>query len=810
MELLLSDIQYAWRCLKNRWTLALLALATLAMGIGATTAVFSVVNGVLLEELPYRDGERIVIIWHEMGNGAQKLPVLNELDYFDYRDRAELFDEWTIATGRQWILGDEQAPELVEVGLVADNFFSFFGVDPYLGRHFTKEEDAAGGPNVVLLSHRVWSRRYGSDPAIVGKTVRLRGEPHEVVGILPSTFQLLLPPEAFRLKDSDVWVPTQIDLNQPRPRNYTIYTAFARIREGVTFAQAQQEMERLEAQFKEEHLVHAQSNLQVRAVPLHGDIVKRARSSLYVLLAAVGLVLLIACGNTAQLLLARWRSGERELSIRAAMGASRWRLSRMVLLESLLLSLAGGGLGVLLAHGGVDLVRRLGQESVPRLQSVEIDTTVLGFAVAASLVAAFLFGLVPALSVSRTNLAAAVHETARGSGSLHQVRVRNMLLIAEVALSVMLLVGTGLMIRSFRALVEVNPGFEPRGVLTFRLSLPESQFDNREEQRVFGEDLLERLGSLPGAVSVAATSQLPLTGSGPLQPFAYNEETAQNWESVTADGRWITADYLDAIGATLLSGRNLVAADVGSIPTPILIDETLARIAFAGLDPIGQQLRVRPLGAEDPYDVVVGVVEHLRLHDLTRPLLPQIYRPFSPGLNYSVALRTTGDPSSLARVVRDEVKAMSPGAAIEDVLLMDELVAKARAQARLSLVLMIAFGVFAVVLASVGLFGVISYTVSTRKVELGIRMALGATPAGIRKGVLAEGGRLVLTGIPLGFLGAAMLAHLMGGLLYGVAPVDPITYASVALTLGAVALAACWVPARSATRVDPIEALKAE
>lgn len=810
MEQLYSDIRYAWRSLRSRWSLALLALATLAMGIGATTAVFSVVNGVLLESLPYRDGERIAIIWHEMGDGAQSLPVLNELDYYDYHERSELFEEWTIATGRKWILGEEEAPELVDVGFVADNFFRFFGVDPQLGRHFTKEEDAPGGPKVVLLSHRVWMRRYGGNSAVVGSIVNLRGEPHEVVGVIPESFELLLPPEAFRLKDSEVWVPTQIDTKRSRERNFTTYTVFGRIREDVTFAQAQQEMELLESQLKEEHLVHAQSNLQVRAVPLHGDIVKGARSSLYVLFAAVGLVLLIACGNTAQLLLARWRSGERELSIRAAMGASRWRLSRMVLFESFLLSLVGGGLGILLAYGGVDLVRRLGEASVPRLQSVQIDTTVLAFAVAASLLAALFFGLIPALSISRGNLAAAVNEAARGSASAKQTRVRNLLLVGEVALSVMLLVGTGLMIRSFRALVEVNPGFEPRGVLTLRLSLPPTQFENVEEQNAFGEDLLRHLHSLPGVTSVAATSQLPLTGSGPMQPFAYNEETAQNWESVSADGRWITNDYLDTLGATLLSGRSLTDADAGSAPIPILIDETLAEIAYPDVDPIGQQLRIQPLGADDPYAVVVGVVGHLRLHDLTRAVLPQIYRPLSTGLQYSVAIRTTGDPQALVPLVRDHVKSVSPGAAIEDVLPMDALVAGARAQARLSLVLMIAFGVFAVVLACVGLFGVISYAVSTRKVELGIRMAMGATPAGIRKGVLAEGVRLVLAGIPIGFLGAALLARLMASLLYGVDPLDPATYAGVALLLGAVALVACWMPARAATRVDPMVVLKAD
>ena len=366
-----------------------------------------------------------------------------------------------------------------------------------IGRHFTEDEDAHGGPKVILLSHRVWARRYGSDPSVLGKIVDLRGEPHEIVGVLPASFQLLLPPEAFRLKDSDVYVPSQLDPHTTRPRNFTAYTVFARVKEGVSFEQAQADMDRMEAQLKEEHVVHASSNLQARAVPLHGDIVKRARSSLYVLFAAVGLVLLIACGNTAQLLLARWRSGERELSIRAAMGASRWRLSRMVLFESLLLSIAGGALGVLLAYGGVDLVRHLGEASVPRLQSVAIDTTVLGFAVVTSLAAAVFFGLLPALSVSRANIAAAVHEASRGSSSARQAHTRNLLLIGEVALSVMLLVGTGLMIRSFSALLNVDPGFEPNGVLTFRLSLPQSQLETDEEEQAFADALTAALESIP-------------------------------------------------------------------------------------------------------------------------------------------------------------------------------------------------------------------------------------------------------------------------------------------------------------------------
>jgi putative ABC transport system permease protein len=810
MESLWLDLKLALRSLGKRRDYALLALLTLAFGIGAVTAVFSVLNGVLLRPLPYRGSDRIVILWHDLGNGAQSLPALHPLDYFDYRERCERFEDWTLATGREWILSDDAEPELVDVGMVAANFFSFFGADPMLGRSFTDEEEAFGGPKVAILTHRLWSRRFGGDPGIVGRTIGVGGEDHEVVGVLPASFRLLLPPEAFRLRDAEIWTPVQIDRKDLPPRNFTGYTAFGKMKPGVRLEEAQEEMERLEAQLKEEHAEHEAANLQVRAVLLHGDVVKRARPTLHILMAAVALVLLIACGNTAQLLLTRFRSGERELSIRAAMGASRWRLARLVVLEGALLALGGGVLGILLARIGIEVLPGIATSSLPRLDDIVVDRAVAGFALAAAFAAAVLFSLIPALSTSRARLSLSLAEAGRGSGSRRQTSLRSLLVIAEVALSVVLLIAAGLTIRSFVSLLEVEPGFEAARLLTLRVSLPSSDFPEQEERSAFYDVLHERLGALPGVVSVAAVNQLPLTGSGTLQPYAYDEETARNWESVTADERYVTPGFLPAMGATLLAGRELDRDDLRQGRRYAVIDETLAEKAFGGANPIGGLLRVEALGHEDPFTEVVGVVRHVRLHDLTRPLLPQFYFPLSWWTSLSLAIRTEGDPEALAASVTAEVRRLAPGAAIQDVAPMEQLVSKARSQARLSLVLMVGFGAFAVLLASVGLFGVVSYAVSQRRVELGIRLAMGATPRGVRLFVLRDGFALVAAALVLGLAAAAALGHLMSGLLYGVRAIDPLTYGGVALVLAVVALAACWVPADRATRVDPVKVLKAE
>ncbi len=806
LEALPLDLKFAARALGKRPGFTVLVLLTLGLGIGAVTSVFSVVNGVLLRPLGYSSPERIVILWHDLGNGAQSLPALHPKDLFDYRERSELFEEWTLATGNELVLGGEEDPELVDVGVVESNFHSFFGAAPLHGRSFTPEENVHGGPKVAILSHRLWARRYGSDPAMVGRTVRLGGEDHEVVGVLPHSFQLLLPPEAFRLRDAEIWTPTQIDVEALPPRNYTGYTGFGRMRPGIRLEEAQQEMEALEAQLKEENPEHQAANLQVRAVSLHGDVVKRARPALRVLMSAVGFVLLIACGNTAQLLLARFRSAERELSVRAAMGASRLRLARLVVAESLLLALGGGALGVLLARAAIELLPRFASASVPRLDDVVVDPRVLGFALLVSFAAALVFSLAPVLSLSSRPLV----EGGRASVSRRHVRLRNVLIVGEVALSVILLVATGLTVRSFAALLEAEPGFRAEGLLTLRLSVSRVDYPEQENRRILFQRLRDRLEGLPGVVSVAAVNQLPLTGSGSLQPFAYDEETARNWESVTADERFVSPGFLETMGATLIAGREFTDDDVALGKRYTVVDEMLAGKVFPEGGALGGRVRIEPLGTEEPFSEVIGVVRHVNLHDLTKPLLPQFYFPQDWWLTTSLIVRTEGDPSAIAAAVRDEMRVVVPDGAVEDVAPMAHLLSQARAQARFTLVLMIGFGVFAVILASVGLFGVISYAVSLRRVELGIRMALGATPVRIRRRVLAEGARLVSIAVVVGLVGAAFSGRFLEGLLYGVEPIDLPTYAAVAGLLTVVALLACWVPATRATRVDPSRALRAE
>ena len=784
-------------------------IVVLALGIGANTVVFSIANAVLLEPLPYTDSERLGVVWHDLGQGAQSLPALNALDYRDYRARSRVFEDFAVATGRQGILGDPDQPTQVQVGRVASHFFRFLGIDPARGRHMTAEEDVFGGPKVVLLSHDLWTSRFGADPKAIGRKLDLDGEPHEIIGVLPESFRLLLPPEAFRLRDSALWMPIQLDWADLPPRNYTGYTAFGRLRPGATFAEAQAEMDAMSAELRREHPVHAASSLRARIVPLHFDVVKRARPGLTLLAGAVGFVLLIACANVANLGLARGRRRQRELSIRAALGANRWRLARLVLAESLVLAAAGTALGVGLAAGSLRLVRFLAEGSLPRLQSVTIDGAVLAFAILTCVTVGVLSGLLPAASAARTEVTAALAEAAYGSESARQGRLRNLLIAGEVALSVVLLVGAGLLARSFVTLQQVRPGFDPTGVLTLRVSLPARAYAETPRRLAFHDALRARVLGLRGVTGMGAIHQLPLSGSGVLQPFAYDEETARNWESVTADQRFITPGWFDAVGARLRSGRDFDRADLEGQRRVIVIDETLSARAFAGQDPVGQRLQVEASDDPNPYAEVIGVVAHVHLHDLTRAVLPQI---FEPGLwdQSSLTVRGTGDPADLAPLVRREIRALEPAAAIEDVRPLASLVEAATSSARLSLSLMAAFGFLALLLASVGLYGVVSYSVSRRTRELGVRLALGSSPAGIRRLVLGQGARLVAVSLAAGMVAAGILAGSLRPLLVGVAPSDPLTYAGAALLLAAVALIACWMPARRAARMDPVAALRAE
>lgn len=801
---MLSGLRLAVRAVLRRPAFLAVAVLTSALGIGATAAFFSVVHGVLLRPLPYRDSARLAILWHEFGQGAQFLPALHPLDYRDYRERSRLFEDMTIAAGNEQILGGADDPEVVDVGRVEWGFFPFLGVEPALGRQFRAEEDVARGPAVAMLGHRLWTRRFGGDAKVVGRSVELGGVPHEIVGVLPADFHLWLPAEAFRLKDAEIWRPVQIDYAEQPPRNYTGYTVFGRLRPGVSFQAAQAEMNGLAEALRREQPVHAASKLRVTIAPLHDDVVKGTRPGLWLLMAAVGLLLTIACVNVSLLMLARMRSREGEIQVRLAVGASRGAVARLVLWESLVVAGLGGLLGMLLGQAGIEQVKAWAPAGIPRLDSVSLDGSAWAFAAGISLLTAVACSLAPAFQASRADLSAGLRDARGSSSSQRQRRLHDLLMAGQVALSVVLLVGAALLIQSFGALVASRPGFEPQGALTLGVSLPAGSFRNREDAQAFERVLLERLRALPGMEAVGATSLLPFTGRGPLQPYAYDAETARNWESVSADEAWVSPGYFQALGATLLAGRDFAPGDAGR--RVIVIDDTLARRAFAG-SAVGRSLQLEPEGNAESFFEVVGVVGHVKLHDVSRTLLPQVYKP---GLwqRFNLVIRGGDGSLELADSVRAVVTELRPGAAIEDVRPLGVLVERALAPTRLATGLMSAFGVAALVLAAVGILGVVSFAVNERRREFALRLALGAAPSGIRRLVLARGLRIVAASLAAGLLLAALAGRAAGSLLFGVDPLAPGPYAAAAGFLAVVALVACWLPAERAARVEPLRLLR--
>ena len=816
--MLLQDLKYAVRTLARTPGFTAIAVLTLSLGIGATTAIFSVVHGVLMKPLPYRDPEQLANIWVDLGVGNQSLPAVSPGDFRDYQQRSLLFESFAAGTGPALVgatgaLGASEGRETerVDVTPVTANFFSLLGVDPMLGRHFVPEEEAPGGPQVAILSHSLWTRRFASDRSIVGQRITLDGLDHTVVGVMPETFNLLLPAEAFLITDAQIWKPLRFDYRESPPRNFTLFTVFGRLKAGVTFEQAQAEMDGIARQLRQEHAEHESSDMRIRVVPLQHDIVKHAQPALVALVGAVGFVLLIACANVAHLLLARATARQHEMALRSALGARGLRLVRQLATESLVLALAGGMLGVVLAEGGLVVLRAMDPTSLPRMAAIRIDAAVLAFALGISAVTAIVFGIVPALRAGRQDLNRTLRASANLSPTVLQLRFRNTLVMGEVALALVLLIGAGLMMRSFVRLQQVKPGFEHARALTFRVAVPRAARPTPEARRAFAADMQRRLGAIAGVTAVGFTSQLPLTGSGALQPYAYDEATARNWESATSDRRNVSPDYFRAMGTRLLAGRVFDSHDTGGRAV-IVIDDTLAAKAWPGQPAVGQRLQVNAAGSEgDLYAEVIGVVEHMRILDLTQAVRPQIWTPMSGlGGTFYTVLRTDRDPASLVSTVREQMSQLDAGVAVDRLVPMSSYVADGLAQARLSLALMTAFGVAALVLAVVGVYGVISYSVGQRTREIGIRMALGARPGRVRNAILIQGLRLIVPSLCIGAAGAWVLSHFISGLLYETDAADPLTFAATVALLLLVALMGCYLPARRATAVSPLVALRTD
>jgi predicted permease len=817
MHTLLQDLRYAVRALRRTPGFTLAAVLTLALGIGATTTIVTVVNGVLLRPLPYPGADRIVNIWNDFGVGAQSLPAVSPLDFRDYQRRSREFDMFAAGSdgnvvGLRGNLGGDGEPERVNVASVTANFFPLFGVTPAYGRNFLDAEEAAGGPHVAMLSDRLWRRRYGADPTIVGRTIQMDGIGFQVVGILPADFRLALPAEAFLITDAELWTPLQFDYGHAPPRNYTFFTVFGRIRPDVTFPQAQAELNGIALQFRKEFAEHAGTQVRIRAVPLQQDVVKGARPALLVLLGAVGLVLLIACANVAHLLLVRATVRENEFALRTALGASRWAVVRQLLTESAVLALLGGALGLGVTVAALALLRALHPANLPRLGEIDLDGRVLAFMALTCLATTLIFGLAPALQAAGRDPQRSLQGGGRAGTGGRRHRIRALLILGEVALSVVLLVGAGLLVRSFVALQDVRPGFDAGDVLSFELAFPVSRYPNGAARRTFVRELERRLGELPGVKRVGMISKLPLTGSGPLSPYAFDEATARNWESVTADGRQVSSDYFAAMNTHLLAGRAFSWDDAVDKPPVIIVDETLARQAWPGRNAVGRQLQLGPTGEANNTAEVVGVVEHERMLDLTRAVRPLIFYPMGQQLPpvVDVVLETGTAPLSLAGAAISLVHELDKDLAVTRMAPMTAYLSEGMAQARFSLLLMSTLGGIALLLAAVGIFGVIASTVTQRTREFGIRLALGEDPRRTRWDVVTRGMRLVLPSILVGVGASLLLTRVLGGLLYEVSPHDPLTLVGIAALLGAVALAACYLPARRATAVDPAIALRSE
>jgi putative ABC transport system permease protein len=816
MHALLQDFRYAVRVLRRTPGFTAAAVVTLALGIGATTTIFSVVNSVLLRPLPYLHAGRLANIWNDLGQGGQSLPAVSAADFKDYQRRTRTFEAFAAASNAEVVnlrgnLTGGGAPERVTMNTVTSNFFELLGVRPLLGRSFLPEEEVANGPHVAMITNGLWKRRYGAERSIVGRTIQIDGIGHTVVGVLPAGFHLLLPPEAYVVTDAQVWVPLQFDYANAPPRNYTAFTVFGRIKPGVTIAGAQRDMNRIAADFRAEFPEHKASNVRIRVVPLQHDIVKHARPSLLILLGAVGLVLLIACANVAHLLLVRATVRQGEFALRTALGASRSAVARQLFAESLVLAAGGGVLGLGISEAALSTLRVLHPANLPRLAEIGTDVRVLVFTALLCIATAVGCGMAPALQASCADPRGPVQAAGAGISGRRR-KVRDLLIVGEVALSVVLLVGAGLLVRSFTSLQQARPGFDATDLLTFQLAFPSRTYPEQANRRTFLKELESRLLAIPGVRSVGEISQLPLTGSGPLQPFAYDEETARNFERVTADVRNVSNDYFAALDTRLLDGRYFTDQDSGTDPFTIIIDESLAQLAWPGRRAVGRRLQVAPTGSPNMYAEVVGVVEHQRLHDLAHPTLPQIYGPIALGTPgaMSVVVEASVPPVSLAAQVRRAVASLDKDLAVDRLAPMGSYVGDGLAQARFGVILMGVLAGIALVLAAVGIFGVISYSVSQRTREFGIRMALGEDPRATRRSVVLYGMRLVVLSIVLGLAASLGFTRALAGLLFGVGPGDPATLATITVVLAAVALLACYLPARRATRVDPITALRAE
>jgi putative ABC transport system permease protein len=812
MEALLKDIHYAFRQLIKHPGFSLIAILVLALGIGANTAIFSVVNAVLLRPLPYRAPEKLVWLWGT--NPLNDIPKESASypDFADWREQAQSFETMAAYARTSPILteGDGE-PERLPGAAVIGDFFSVLGVEPALGRKFLPEENEQGKGRVVILSHDLWQRRFGADPKVAGRQITVNGNPHTVVGVMPAGFQ---DPAPAARKAVQMWLPLTVSDNMRSSRRSDFLYVIARLKPDATIDRARAEMKgiasRLEKQYPETN-----TSWSVIVESLHETLTGDIRPALLLLLGAVAFLLLIACANVANLLLARASSRQREISIRAALGASRGRVIRQLLTENILLSVAGGALGLVIAVWGIHVLLALSPGNIPRLDSIGIDGQVLLFTLGMSLVTGVIFGLAPALTASKANLNDTLKEGGRGAmeGASGR-RMRNVLAVAEIALSLVLLVGAGLLIRSFMQLQQVKPGFNPQHVLSVELSLPPAKYKEDAQVNQFFDQLLAAVAQQPGVEAATVSTDLPLGGNADFLAFSVEGRPLLPTDKTPdAEARVISPDYFRTLQIPVRNGRVFTDRDVAGVPDVAVINETLARKYFPGADPIGKRVTFGDPKAPDvEWFTVVGVVGDVHGTRLSEEPYAQIYTSYrqTPRRAFTLIVRTAGEPSLMLKQIREQIWSLDRQQPLYNVRTFDQVLAQAVARPRFNMLLIAILAGVALVLAAVGIYGVISYSVTQRTHEIGIRMALGANATDVLKLVVGQGMLLAGIGLALGLIAAFAVTRIMSSLLFGVSATDPPTYFGLALLLGAIAFLACYLPARRATKVNPVTALRAE
>jgi putative ABC transport system permease protein len=812
METFWQDIRYGVRMLLKAPSFSIVATIALALGIGANTAIFSVVNAVLLRPLPFANADQLMMVWETDPSRGMKRGSASYPNFADWRAQNSVFERMATFYNSDYILSGQGDSARLQGAVVNGDLFPLLGATPVLGRVFSPEEDKPGDTGrVVLLSQDLFRKRFDSNPAVVGQSMVLNGKNYTIVGVMPQAFQFPIQNEPVEL-----WTTVSGDMEGTDPvtnqRGAHYMNVIARLKPGVTEEQAQAEMTtiaaRLEQQYPDKNL-HRGLRVEPALEALVGDI----RPALLILLGAVGCVLLIACANVANLLLARAMTRHKEMAIRSALGASRLRVVRQLLTESVLLSLAGGALGLVLALWWADLLVALGKEDIPRALQVGIDWRVLGFTLLVSVLTGVIFGLVPALHSSKTELTESLKKGGRGSGEgARRNRVRGVLMVGEIAVAVVLLVGAGLLIQSLWRLRQVSPGFQPQNVLTFVVGVPDVKYSS-EKQAQFYNDLTTRLKTLPGVHLASSVIPLPLSGDRYSISFLIDGRPVAEGDEPIADFFATNVGYFRTMGIPIIKGRDFTERDKHGSPDVIIVTEAFARQYFPNEDPVGK--RIKPgiatyEGEKSAMREIIGVVGDIRNRNLSTGAKPAYYFPQAqvPFNQMTIVVKTANDPHSLITAVQHEVKLMDPDLPVFGIKTLDEYLTASVAAPRFNTTLLSLFATVALILTIVGLYGVMSYSVAQRTNEIGIRMALGAQTRDVLSLIVGHGFKLVVVGLVIGLLGAFALMRLMASLLFGVTTKDPLTFAMVVGVLAVVALLACYIPARRAARVDPIEALR--